>query len=516
MKSHISIKTTFAKRIFPIIICSILVALNFSSCSVAEANEGIYLLCTEWDQAGMYAKYCPDNVRAGCWSTAIAQILYFHGMMPAGEIDYVTSAGYKVSEDLDSYKFNWDLFAEKLDDSISIESIDQVAKYIYYTSVVLEKDFNTGQYNTIKNEYKDGVTIMKVDNAVKNLENHFDCKVKDYHYAKKDLAAYQDDIESLIKKEIDSNRPIMMYIQSENNGHATVIDGYSYLDEKFLVHVNVGAGGVGNKWYDFYKPIVSQLDDMNHRVLLTIEPSLNNSKNAAQTLDKTKFLLKTKWDIEGDYSKFYPGNKPTSYKPVGYWSTALSQILAYHRYEPAGEIIYETGSGIKIEEKLDSYEFNWDLFMERLDAKTSEKSIEQVAKYNYFTEAVLERDYGSDGYKTIVEDESNIDVTKAVNNINKYFKSNAKAYRYLGEEIKPSKDEIVKLIRKEIDKKCPLLLYYKPYSGEGTCVVIDGYEEKNNKFLAHINAGRDGWNNQWYELFGLLTDMKYLIIITIE
>jgi len=174
----------------------------------------------------------------------------------------------------------------------------------------------------------------------------------------------------------------------------------------------------------------------------------------------------------------------------------LAQILTYHKYQPAGEINYESGSGLKINENLDSYKFNWDLFVERLDAKTSIQSIDQIAKYNYYTEIVLEKNFGSVGYITLIEDKSNIDVSKAINNLNKYFKCNAKAYRYMDEEIKLSKDEIVGLIKKDIDKKSPLLLYYKAPSAEGCCVVIDGYAEENNKFFAHINTGMDGSNNQ--------------------
>lgn len=262
----------------------------------------------------MYAKFCPDNNRAGCWSTAIAQILYFHRMMPTGKVDFKTTTGYKISEDLDSYKFNRDLFVEKLDDRTSKESADQVAKYIYYTSLVLEEDFNTGSYNTVINEYKDGASVWNVDNVIKNLDSHFNCKVKDYHYTKGELETYANDIEKLLKKEIDSNRPIMLYMQSENTGHATVIDGYSYIDNKFIVHINLGANGYGNRWYDFNKPIVDELDDMNHRILLTIKPSINNTKNVTETLNKTNYLLETQWDKAGNYSKFCPQNEA-----IGYW-----------------------------------------------------------------------------------------------------------------------------------------------------------------------------------------------------
>lgn len=265
-------------RISIVLIGIILFTLAFSGCSVGAPTKQDYLMDTEWDQMNLYAKFCPDNNRAGCWSTAIAQILYFHRMMPAGKVDYETTTGYKISEDLDSYEFNWDLFVSRIDDKTSEKSVDQVAKYIYYTSLVLEKDFNTGLYKTIMNEYKDGAYTLNVDNAIVNLDSHFNCKAMDYHYTKEELEAYKDDIEKLIKEDIDSSRPIMIYMEAKNNGHAAVIDGYSYVDNKFMVHINQGAGGYGNEWYDFNKPFADELDDMNHRVLITIKPPMKNTK----------------------------------------------------------------------------------------------------------------------------------------------------------------------------------------------------------------------------------------------
>ncbi|MGI5859107.1 MAG: C10 family peptidase [Tepidanaerobacteraceae bacterium] len=358
-------------------------------------------------------------------------------------------------------------------------------------ALIVEKDFGAGSYKTIINEYRGGASALNVENVIHNLNCHFNCEVMDSHYTKEELETYKGDIEKLIKKQIDSGRPIMLYFQSGYSGHAAVIDGYSYIGDKFIVHINQGASGYGNKWYDFNEP----------RILLTIKPPIDNTKRVTKTLHKTNYLLETQWDKEGNYSKFCPKNET-----LGHWSTALAQILAYHKYQPTGKINYKTSPGLKINENLDSYKFNWGLFMERLDAKASKESIDQVAKYNYYTEVILERDFGSMEYNTIIEDESNIDVSKAINNLNRYFNCNANAYKYIEEEIKLSRDTIFALIKTEIDNKCPLLLYYKPYSEDGYCVVIDGYSEENNRFFIHINTGMDGCNNHWYELFGPLAD----------
>ena len=61
-----------------------------------------------------------------------------------------------------------------------------------------------------------------------------------------------------------------LYTQADNNGHAAVIDGYDEKDGKFYVHINQGAGGYGNGWYDFFEPIASRIDDLSYRVLFTV------------------------------------------------------------------------------------------------------------------------------------------------------------------------------------------------------------------------------------------------------
>lgn len=226
---------------------------------------------------------------------------------------------------------------------------------------------------------------------------------------------------------------------------------------------------------------------------------------------KEGYLLDTQWDQVNLYAKFCPDNNR-----AGCWSTAIAQILYFHKITPTGNIDYETTTGYKVSEDLDSYEFNWELFVERLDAKASMQSIDQIAKYNYYTEIVLERDFDSMKYNTIYEDESNTDVSKAIDNLNKYFNCDAHAYSYTEEEIKASKNTIIELIKTELDNKRPLLLYYKPYGGEGSSVVIDGYSEENNEFFVHINTGVDGANNQWYKLFGSMAEIKHWIFITVK
>ena len=59
---------------------------------VALEEEQPFLLETTWHQVGDYARFIPDGEIAGCWSTALAQIGHYHGLVPTGSVEYQTTA----------------------------------------------------------------------------------------------------------------------------------------------------------------------------------------------------------------------------------------------------------------------------------------------------------------------------------------------------------------------------------------------------------------------------------------
>jgi hypothetical protein len=250
--------------IYLIAVLSIIIILYLTGIFTPQAEEkSSFLLKTSWGQRGIYAKFAPDNNRVGCWSTAIAQILYFHRLKPSGITTYQCTTGYLINENLDSYSFNWDLFVNRFEPDTKQSSIDEVAKYSYFTSVVVGKDFGTNTY--IKGE----------PDMVTRLENHFKCKVKRYHFFYSDLMnkQMQMQIRKLIKTEIDNARPFMLYFSDRKSfGHAVAVDGYRIRKNKFFVHINMGWGGKGNGWYDLFERIDNYYDDLQFRLIMIFEP----------------------------------------------------------------------------------------------------------------------------------------------------------------------------------------------------------------------------------------------------
>lgn len=239
--------------------------------------EAPFLLKTNWDQWGIYAKYTPENQVLGCWSTALAQILYYHRLKPFGPVSYTCSKGYIIKDELSDYAPEWKNFTSGINDKSQPEAIDAVARYSYLTAIAIQKDFGTPKYG-------------EMINPAPQIEKHFACKATFYGSFTGDVPFSQeqmkliaekeqiqhliekDSIIVLIKKEISKRRPVYFHMGNFTTyGHSTVIDGFLEKNDIFYVHINYGAGGFRTGWYNLFKPIDVE-DDIRLRAYVTIEP----------------------------------------------------------------------------------------------------------------------------------------------------------------------------------------------------------------------------------------------------
>ena len=232
-----------------------------------SSQSNSYLLETSWGQRDRYAKYSPNNERLGCWSVALAQILYFHRLAPNGTVSYLcTKKGYSIKKSLGENKFNWGIFVDKFDDKTSTASQDRVAKYIYCTSVAIQKDFGTGSY-----------VLKKHAQRAAAIARYYECETKLYDNNKYSLTQ----IKQIIKREIDGRRPLMLHLRSlstdlsDKDYHAVAVDGYRIRNGEFWIHLNMGHKGSDNGWYDFSRPIL-KYNDNNYRKIITVKPNYDS------------------------------------------------------------------------------------------------------------------------------------------------------------------------------------------------------------------------------------------------
>jgi hypothetical protein len=217
------------------------------------------LTMTHWKQTGGFERYTPDSLRTGCWSTALAQITYYHKLKPYGHVEYTSRKNYKIKENIDSSQFDFSLFTPSIDTTTSQETIDQLAKYNYYAALAVQKDFGTDRYmNKLASESL--------------LEEHYKVKVKRYISWRRFIPNTLGKLEKIIYNEINEKRPVFLHFANLNDfGHSVVVDGYCYKDDNFMIHINQGQGGPTDGWYNFYKGIL-RADDDALRVIYTFKP----------------------------------------------------------------------------------------------------------------------------------------------------------------------------------------------------------------------------------------------------
>jgi hypothetical protein len=217
------------------------------------------LLTTHWQQMGGFERCTPDSLRTGCWSTALAQIMYYHKLKPYGNVTYTSSKGFKINEVIDSTQFNFSLFTPTIDTATSKETVNQLAKYNYYAALAVQKDFGTDNY------------MNKLASA-ELLEKHFKVKVQRYIAWNKLVPNTLGKLEKIIYNEINDKRPVFLHFANlKDFGHSVVVDGYCYKNGEFIVHINQGQGGSDDGWYDFYKGILRP-NDNSLRVIYTFKP----------------------------------------------------------------------------------------------------------------------------------------------------------------------------------------------------------------------------------------------------
>lgn len=227
------------------------------------------LIETKWGQSGDFARFTPDNWRLGCWSTAFAQIMYYHRLVPTGQESYETSTGYSISEDFDSYTFDFSLFVNEFDRNTPEESIDEVAMYGYFSSVVVRKDYGTGTY------------VRKPNGTDGEYEEHYGCEASPFYSTSNNTF---EELEAIVTEEIDNRNPIFLYMTSSDGGHAVVIDGYYIDNGNFMVHCNMGWEGRSDTWYDFDGDISGY---QVSRIMTIHNPSVNNHPDTPQKIKTT-------------------------------------------------------------------------------------------------------------------------------------------------------------------------------------------------------------------------------------
>lgn len=202
----------------------------------------------KWGQSNPYNRLCPsvnhEKCVTGCVSTAMAQVMNFHGYPSVGKgiISYNTETNnIHIQHDLSSIHFKWENMLDDYSGKYTSEQADAVAELLYSCGVSVRMDYCTSKQGGSGAYQKDLITAY-VNNFNYDKDAAFMargyCSLEDWH--------------RLLMRELDEGRPVNYAGTSiRDGGHSFVLDGYKFSEgNKYPdYHVNWGWNGSCNGYY---------------------------------------------------------------------------------------------------------------------------------------------------------------------------------------------------------------------------------------------------------------------------
>lgn len=201
--------------------------------------------------------------------------------------------------------------------------------------------------------------------------------------------------------------------------------------------------------------------------------------------NNTTYLLTTNWQQMGGFQTYTPDSLRT-----GCWSTALAQIVNYHKLQPKGIASYTSRKGFVINQKLDSINFNLNTFTSTINTTTPTEVKNQMALYNFYAACAVQKDFGTDSYMNKLAPASLFEQHYAIS-CSRYL-----SWRNFGPY---TLGKLEQVIYTEINNKRPVLLHFSNLKNYGHSVVVDGFYYKEEKMFVHTNQGQGGGDDGWYE-----------------
>ena len=198
-----------------------------------KTTQAVAPLVTEkWHQGCFYNSLCPamtgpcNHAEVGCVAVAMGQIMHYWGYPSTGWGSHsYNNSGLVLSADFGNTTYDWDHMPDSLTGNSSEAEIEAVATLLFHCGVSVDMKYNTNG---------SGADSDDVPDAMKRYFNYS----RRIHGEKK--ADYtNDEWLSMLKTNLDEQRPVLYSGHGDAGGHAFVCDGY---DDNNLLHFNWGWG----------------------------------------------------------------------------------------------------------------------------------------------------------------------------------------------------------------------------------------------------------------------------------
>ncbi len=198
------------------------------------------LIKTKWNQYEPYNELCPkingERTVTGCVATATAQLMKYYEWPASGtgSKSYVWN-GETLSSDFGAHTYQWGLMDDVYDGTNSDAANEAVAQLMYDCGIAAEMNYDLAI---------NGGSGASYFTSAKGLIDYFGYS-KAMLIKQRDYYTYGEWV-TMVKDEIDAERPVYYSAQSTGGGHAFILDGYNS-DGYF--HVNWGWGGISDGYF---------------------------------------------------------------------------------------------------------------------------------------------------------------------------------------------------------------------------------------------------------------------------
>ncbi len=197
------------------------------------------LLSSRWGERCYYNLFCPADTScvcirapAGCAAVAMAQIMrYWEYPELSNEIPgYDTNYGWMPGAKPTAYL--WPEMPNSLNASSTQLEIEEIARLIYHCGMSLKTNYSPKMSISYSRDITHAFTAgFNYDSSIQIVYR----------------VIYPGNAwEEMLKKELDSGRPVLYVASGPNKGHGFICDGY---DDSGYFHFNWGWNGVHNGYY---------------------------------------------------------------------------------------------------------------------------------------------------------------------------------------------------------------------------------------------------------------------------
>lgn len=188
------------------------------------------LLNSMWNQGPNENMFCPGGSVTGCVATAMAQIMFYwkHPAQGVGTHSYLENNYGTLSADFGSTAYQWGLMPLKPN------SPNQwISRLMLHCGISVDMDYSPSS---------SGSNTYKVASALKTYFKYDPNTVQYVSRSDYSTAAWI----SLLKQELNANRPMQYRGIGSGGGHSFVCDGY---DDNDNFHMNWGWGGSSDGFF---------------------------------------------------------------------------------------------------------------------------------------------------------------------------------------------------------------------------------------------------------------------------